>query len=124
MIDWTKYPNFSPHEFQCSHTGLNKMDRDFMDKLQALRTECGFPFKINSGYRHSSHPIELAKKEPGEHTTGKAADIGVEMEEAYRVLELAPKHGFVRIGINQKGSGRYIHLGTSTDYPNPRVWSY
>jgi zinc D-Ala-D-Ala carboxypeptidase len=100
------------------------MDPDFMERLQALRVECGFPFRINSGYRHPTHPIEAAKKEAGEHSTGKAADIGVELEQAYRVLELAPKHGFTRIGINQKGSGRYIHLGTSKDLPHPRVWSY
>lgn len=125
-MDWNKYLNFAEFEFECSHTGKVSMDEDFMDKLQALRSELGLPIKINSGYRDKTHPIEAAKNTPGEHTTGKAADLGVSGETAYKVLKLALKHGFTRIGINQKGeyNSRYIHLGTSDDFPNPRVWTY
>lgn len=124
LMNWSKYKNFSRHEFACSHTDKCEMDGGFMSCLQALRTDCGFPFKITSGYRSITHPIEARKSKPGEHSTGQAADISVELENAYKVLELAPKHGFVRIGIKQHGSGRYIHLGTNENYPNPRVWTY
>jgi zinc D-Ala-D-Ala carboxypeptidase len=123
-MDWSKYPNFTEAEFTCKHTGKCHMDDSFMDRLQALRIECGFPFKVTSGYRDPSHPIEKAKNAPGEHSTGKAADIAVSGEQAYKLLSLAPKYGFIRIGIQQKGSGRYIHLGTSIEFPSPRVWSY
>lgn len=123
-LNWSKYPNFKEKEFACSHTGQCHMDKDFMDRLQALRTECGFPFKINSGYRHPTHPIEAAKLLPGEHCSGMAVDIGCSGAQAYEIIRLAPKHGFIRIGVSQNEKTRFIHLGTSTGYPHPRVWSY
>ena len=35
---WSDYPNFSPLEFQCSHTGQVLMRADFLRLLQQLRT--------------------------------------------------------------------------------------
>lgn len=126
MIEWAKYPNFSEKEFACKHSGLCRMDPEFLEKLQLMRTALDFPLPVNSGYRHPTHPIEIAKAEPGEHSTGKAADIGIYGERAYKLLALAPGFGFTRIGVQQKGpnSSRYIHLGTSKDFPNPAIWSY
>ena len=125
-MNWYKYPNFTEDEFKCSHTGVCKMDKQFMDKLQALRTEAGFPFIITSGYRDPSHPVEAKKNKPGEHTLGKAADIGISGQNADKLVELSFKHGFTRRGINQKGSSRFIHLGTATPedgFPQT-IWSY
>lgn len=125
-MNWKRYPNFTQDEFRCKHTGKCKMDQEFMTKLQALRTELQKPLTINSGYRDPSHPIEAKKKNPGEHSEGKASDISAFGELAYQILTLAPKHGFTRIGIQQKGphNSRYIHLGTSKTRLNPTIWSY
>ena len=97
-----------------------------MDKLQALRTECGFPFKITSGYRHPTHPVEANKTKAGEHSLGKAADIAISGENVIVLLALAFRHGFTRFGVKQKGDGRFIHLGTATPdegFPTT-TWSY
>ena len=95
-----------------------------MGKLQALRTAYGKPMRITSGYRCPQHPIEAKKAAPGSHASGCAVDIGVDGQDAYRLLKLAFVAGFNGIGVNQKGAGRFIHLDTLESAPRPNVWSY
>jgi len=128
-MNWDKYkPFFSEAEFKCKHTGKCEMDIVFMDMLYSLRKEYGKPMRINSGYRHWSHPEETKKgHKDGEHTKGKCADIGIHGADALELLSLALKHGFRRIGVNQKGGtgGRFIHIGIGGDgLPTPGLWSY
>ncbi len=122
-IDNWSFENFTPDEFACQHTGLHGMDEEFMRKLQHLRSVYGKPMTVTSGYRHPSHPIEAKKATPGEHTTGRAADIAVSGADALRLVQLATSMGFTRIGVQQKGEGRFIHLGDSPDFV-PGMWSY
>lgn len=127
MLDWTKYPNFTADEFDCSHTGDNEMQAEFMDKLQALRTEYGKPMVITSGYRSPEHPAERDKPIKGAHTMGKACDVFVSGEDAWLLVVLAHKHGFTGCGVKQKGSSRFIHLDTATiadGLPRPAFYSY
>jgi zinc D-Ala-D-Ala carboxypeptidase len=125
MIDWSKYPNFSSSEMKCQHCGAEGISTKLMDKLQSMRTEYGKPMRITSAYRCPKHPIEAKKSTPGAHALGIAADIGVEGQEAHRILELAFKHGFTGIGVQQKGSSRFIHLDVRDgELPTPVVWSY
>lgn len=116
--DWSIYPNFSKKEFDCSKTGKNFMQPEFMDRLQAMRTEAGFPFKITSGYRDITHPVEAAKQAPGQHNKGLAADIACDPQTAHKLVKLALKHGFTGIGISQcQGRPRFIHLDIRTTAP-------
>jgi uncharacterized protein YcbK (DUF882 family) len=80
--------------------------------------------KITSGYRCAKHPVEAKKPEPGVHSQGIAADIGVRGSDAYDLVEIALRFGFTGIGINQKGDSRFIHLDISTDENRPTIWSY
>lgn len=126
-MNWHKYVNFTVDELRCSHTGECEMNKKFMAKLQALRTEYGKPIIISSGYRHPTHPVEASKNKPGEHTLGKAVDIPVSRQDAFKLLELAFKHGFTRFGISQKGNSRFLHLGTATEedgFLSLTIWSY
>lgn len=126
-MNWNDYPNFAAHELDCSHTGDNKMKPDFMERLQAIRTDYGKAMVITSGYRSPEHPIEARKPEPGAHASGRAADIAVSGGDALRVIELALKHGMTGIGVNQKGNGRFVHLDDlehADNRPRPWVWSY
>ena len=125
MINWGKYPNFSAKEFICSHCGGDGIQEALLGKLQAMRTEYGKAIKITSGYRCPQHPIEAKKSSPGAHALGLAADIAAEGEEAYKILNLAFKHGFTGIGVQQKGTGRFVHVDVrSGQLPTPAVWSY
>lgn len=125
MIDYGRYPNFSAKEFQCSHCGAEGIKEEVIAKLQAIRTEFGKPMKITSGYRCPQHPVEAKKTSPGAHALGLAADVGVEGADAYRIVALGLKHGFTGIGVQQKGTGRFIHLDVrNNELPTPSIWSY
>lgn len=124
MINWDDYPNFSKGEFDCSHTGENAMQPEFMTKLQALRTLYGKPMVVNSGYRSVDHPLEAKKAVKGTHTKGIAADIACNGQEAYKIVHLAMNLGFTGIGVAQKGDLRFVHLDTWEEYPRPNMWSY
>tara|TARA_R110000824_G_scaffold178540_1_gene358280 strand:- start:731 stop:1099 length:369 start_codon:yes stop_codon:yes gene_type:complete len=119
---------FTEDELKCSHCGESRMNESFMNKIEALREQLGFPFPVNSAYRCPEHPIEARKSSPGAHSTGHAIDIGVRGEKAYMLLDAAVQAGLTGIGINQKGSsGRFIHLDDiegSRTQPRPTIWSY
>lgn len=124
-MNWNNYKNFSEREFRCKHTSKCEMDEGFMDKLQELRTLVGKPFIITSGYRDKAHPIEAKKVRAGEHTLGLAVDIACHGELAYNIIKTALELGFTRIGINQKGNSRYVHIGGADDgFPTKVIWSY
>lgn len=128
VTDWTKYaPYFTRKEFECKHTGKCEMDEEFMGLLLKLRKELNEPMEPSSGYRHWTHPVEIRKgHKNGEHTKGRCADIRCDGPKAFRIMRLALKLGFTRIGVNQTGTaGRFIHLGLGTSsLPNNTVWSY
>jgi len=123
-MDWKKYPNFTAAEFACSHCGANEVKESLLEKLQVLRTKYGKPMKITSGYRCPKHPIEAKKTAPGAHASGLACDVGVTGGEAHEILKLAFELGFTGIGVQQKGTGRFIHLDLMTSPNRPTVWSY
>lgn len=123
VVDWSRYSNFSKEEFDCSHTDQNKMRIVFMDKIQALRDQCGFPIVVTSGYRHQSHPVEAKKARAGEHSFGLAADVQVANHRRWDLINNAMRLGFTRIGV----SNSFIHLGLATmneGFPSPRLWGY
>ena len=68
---------FSIEDFDCSETGENEMDVEFIKALDHLRGVCKFPFIITSGFRSKTHSVEARKSSPGTHAQGIAADIKV-----------------------------------------------
>ena len=125
-MNWNDYPNFSKAEFDCKHTGKNKMRPEFMERLQQVRNAYGKPMRITSGYRDPSHPVEASKSRAGEHSYGMACDVAVSGLDAMDLIVIAYGHGIRRIGIKQNGTGRFIHLGmgdVDLNFPQT-VWSY
>ena len=123
-MDWSKYPNFTKKEFDCQETGTNQMQESFMEKLQELRTAYGAPMRVTSGFRDPRHSIEVSKSAPGVHTRGCAVDIACGGQDAYEIMKIALELGFTGIGVQQRGSSRFLHLDTYTGDPRPNVWSY
>ena len=117
---------FSDDELKCKHCGGLVFNEDFRRTLDNIRGDCGFPLPVTSGYRCPDHPIEVAKDEPGAHSSGKAVDIRIHGKSALWLIEVALRHGVKRIGVNQKGElgQRFIHLDADTDLPSPTIWSY
>lgn len=115
---------FTAAEFACRHCGQAKMDQDFLDRLNEVRERVGFPLVTSSGYRCPKHPVEARKAATGAHTTGKAVDFALDGERAYALLRVAMEMGFKGIGVQQKGSGRFIHLDDWDHTSRPTIWSY
>lgn len=126
--DWAPYsPFFRPEEFACSHCGKVQMRRDFMDILLSIRKTYNRPMRITSGYRCPEHPIEKAKggKSLGEHSMGACCDIACEGDSALLILTIALANNITRVGVNQKGTARFLHLGIGgPGLAVPWLWSY
>lgn len=104
------------------------MNQAFMVKLEAVREECGFPLPVTSGYRCPKHNQSVSTTgEGGPHTTGRAVDIAVSGEQAFRLIQVAILHGMTGFGLRQSGTSRFVHLDDLTlddGYPRPRFWTY
>ena len=61
---------FKVSDFDCQETGENEMDLEFIRKLDELRSACGWPFIVTSGYRSAQHSLEVQTERPGTHTQG------------------------------------------------------
>lgn len=121
------YKYFTEEELECKHCQAKGIDPMFMKKVDALREKMGFSFPVTSAYRCKDHPIEARKAFPGAHASGRAIDIGVSHERAYRLVQGAVEAGFSGIGVSQKGDVRFIHLDDLEDSegrPRPHIWSY
>lgn len=114
-----KLKHFQIGEFNCSHTGRNLMQDDFLVALDELRGVCGFPFHINSGYRDPSHPEEAKKPTPGVHTQGIAADIrALSGSHKFEIVRHAIALGFTGIGI----ASTFVHVDRRKG--TPVIWTY
>jgi len=111
---------FTREEFDCQETGENEMKDEFIHALDALRHECGFGFKITSGFRSEKHSLEVKKSNGGgQHTKGNAADIYVDNgHQRYLIVKNAMAMGFSGIGIHKS----FIHVDTRQSVPV--LWEY
>lgn len=111
---------FDISEFDCSETGQNRMEPEFLERIDELRRRCGFPFVINSGYRAPEHSIERVKLSPGFHSQGIAADVRVRGGwERGKIIEEAVHLGFKGIGVAEK----FVHVDLR-DSEDLIVWVY
>ena len=109
----------------CPHCGgISDMNEDFMMKLQQLRDACGFALPVNSGYRCFQKNIDCGGHANSGHLTGEAADLRAERNQARVVIQKAIEMGF-SVGIQQKGSSRFVHVDTKPRKSgNANLWSY
>lgn len=123
MMDW---PYFSRDELKCKcGCGRMEMQDSFMQKIVDMRREEGFPLVVTSAYRCPEHNDRVSSTGlSGPHTTGRAIDIAISRNEAYRLLDAAYRYRMAGIGISQKGDNRFIHLDDLTTLPRPTIWSY
>ena len=110
---------FKLEDFDCQETGENEMSTEFIERLDGLRSVCGFPFIVTSGYRSPSHSIEARTETPGQHAQGIAADIKVVGGAQRRLLvEKALDMGFTGVGVDKN----FVHVDIRTT--TPVLWVY
>lgn len=127
---WDELKYFKKTEFDCRcGCGQNKMQPDFLKKLDDLRERLDFPLIVTSGYRCPSHNMAVSTTggEGAPHTTGRAVDFSIMGTNAFRLITQASLGGWMTgIGVNQRGAHakRFIHLDDLDRFPRPNVWSY
>ena len=115
----SQFKYFKLEDFDCQETGENDMSTEFIERLDGLRSVCGFPFIVTSGYRSPNHSIEAKKEKPGQHAQGIAADIKVVGGAQRRLLvEQALQMGFTGVGVDKN----FIHVDVRTT--TPVLWEY
>ena len=115
----SQFKYFKLEDFDCQETGENEMSIEFIERLDGLRSVCGFPFIVTSGYRSPNHSIEAKKEQPGQHAQGIAADIKVVGGAQRRLLvEKALEMGFTGVGVDKN----FIHVDIRTT--TPVLWVY
>lgn len=127
--EW-RWPHIDPKkEWADRLTGEIVAETEFLDKLEKLRRLYGKPLIFNSCYRtpaHNEH-VSATRSTDGAHTLGCAADIECSGADARLLLALAMSVGFAGLGIQQKGTARFLHVDDAPDRPDaprPWLWSY
>lgn len=122
MNAWDDIKFFKPEEFDSPDlpgSGKEKMHLEFIKVLDIIRLKCGFPFKINSGYRTPEHNAAVGGVNGSEHTQGLAADIGItDSGQRYWLVKVALENGIKRIEVKPT----WIHLGFSLDLPQEVIF--
>lgn len=117
---------FSRSELECRcGCGQCWMDDKYLEALDQLRTDCGFPLPVSSGFRCRPHNADVGGSPTSYHTDrvapntrfGQAVDIHVTGKYAAKLVAAAVAAGFKEIGISMKGDwrGRFIHIGGIPD---------
>lgn len=120
---WANIKSFQPQEFDSpDEPGSGyRMNISFIEILDKIRKQCGFPFHVHSGFRTPAHNAEVAVVEKSAHTFGVAADIGVSTSgELFAVVQAALANGITRIGIGHT----FIHLDMDLTKQQHVVWLY
>lgn len=122
--NWSEIKFFNKKEFDCSFSGFNKMQREFMDALIDVRAHFGKPMIVTSGYRDASHPIESSKpRSGGEHTLGLCCDILCNNSyDRFQIINISLSLGKIhRIGVG----ANFLHLGIGANHlPKNVIWIY
>ena len=126
-------PHFSDAEVACK-CGCGMLPAPaFMRKVEALREMWGKPMKVTSAARCPAYNAKVSSTGPdGPHTTGHAIDVEVARGDAFALLMLIGRAnarglGITGIGVQQKGTGRFVHMDDLPDapgQPRPTIWSY
>lgn len=121
------WDNFTRDELKCK-CGCNRvaMNIYFMDQIQAMRTELGFPFHVTSAYRCPRHNNLVSNTGfNGVHVEGIAIDLSVNGNQAYQIMTVAKQYGITGIGLQQhKGKPRFIHLDAGVGSNRPIIFTY
>jgi len=113
---------FDESEFECDGVNcFDKMDKDFIDKLELARSLSNHPFIINSSWRSKEHNSKIGGSPTSSHMNGIAVDISAKTSSAkYNITKSLLGAGFARIGIGDS----FIHVDSDLNKVQNVIWTY
>jgi uncharacterized protein YcbK (DUF882 family) len=109
--------NFTALELQCPCCGILP-EPELVRALQSLRDEYGKKMIIESAVRCENRNLKVGGSPTSQHLLGLAVDVRCPSDrERYRLVMIAPKHGFNGIGVNKSA----VHLDLRK---TPALWGY
>lgn len=100
---------------------LDKMDKEFLLKLDRAREVAQIPFKINSAWRSVEENKDAGGKPNSSHLKGLAVDISVTNSRSrFIILKALIQVGFHRIGVAKT----FIHVDDDKNKDSEVVWLY
>ena len=98
----------------------DKMDEEFLERLDQARAFADIPFIINSAYRSPNHPLSI-KNPSSSHIKGLAVDIkATDNATRFKIIDALLFVGFKRIGIADK----FIHVDMDYGKRQDIIWTY
>lgn len=123
-MTWDDIRFFEPHEFDSPGkpgTGSANMKMEFVAALDEVRTACGFPLKVNSGFRTPEHNRSVGGVPDSAHVRGYAADIhAVTSRHRFAIVMAAMACGIKRVGV----ADTFVHLDMDPSRPERMLWVY
>ncbi len=107
------WPDFSPSEMACRHCGEIYHWPEFMNRLQAARSQCARPFYILSAHRCGLHNARVGGAPLSEHLS-LAADIALRGHNRRALYLACQRAGFTGFGFYQT----FLHI----DLGRARHW--
>lgn len=113
---------FDESEFTCNgEPCFEKMNRDFIDKLDLARSYSDVPFVITSSWRSKEHNKKVGGKPNSAHTRGLAVDLSARnSSDRHNIIRAAIMAKIARIGVGKD----FIHLDDDKTKPMGVVWLY
>lgn len=99
---------FTNDELKCPCCHAVSMDDDFIYRLNMVRYSCGFPLKINSGFRCHKHNLEVGGSPISYHLLGRAVDISREHMNSFMLRRLV--YEALHHGLTVGMAKNFVHL--------------
>lgn len=98
-----------------------KMNKEFLNRLDLARELADTPFKITSGVRSEAHNKKVGGVSNSSHILGYAADVACnDSVSRFKILNALIKAGFNRIGI----ADTFIHIDNDPGKSENVIWTY
>ncbi len=118
--------NFRTEEVDCNCGCGNMLSESCIDKLQRLRTRCGFPFDISSAARCPDYNRRVGGSSRSDHTKYEAFDLvglssgqrNILLREIYTMQAETGKIDFWLIEI----ADRHVHISTAEKSHQRVIW--
>ena len=113
QLSWP-WEHFQPKEMACKGTGKLTVVNGLLDRLDALRTRCGFPLTVLSAFRSPYHNAFVGGAVFSLHLKALAVDLSIVGRDKKLMERIAKEEGFTGFGYYRT----FLHI----DLGRPRTW--